>query len=242
MAIAILAGGLGDASAEAVSADVSVALTGAPNPVRVRRQLTYTIVVTNAGPGAAPKTGIGLVPPAVGPRVTIDGPPGAVCTGTGQAVVCTLGQLASGERRIVKAIVLPTTPGAALARAVVDSEADDAKPDNNIASTTTTVLPPLKLLFKLVDRRPKYPLAGSKFYANLQVRRSDTGELLSAGKVTCLAKVAGKRLTLLQHDSYPVPSCLWHIPFRTRGKMLRGSIGVTFEGISVTRKIALRIR
>jgi large repetitive protein len=113
------------------SADLSVTLAGAPDPVTVGDRLVYRIRVANAGPTAA-----------VGVVLTLDLPDGAAvvdrgsCT-TGRLLTCKIGRLASGdEARFTVAVTLDRSGTAATTARVTGTYVD---PDggNNVATART---------------------------------------------------------------------------------------------------------
>ncbi len=241
--LASLAVGL--AGAAPAGADLAVTLNASPERGLVGRDLTYTLTAANLGTDPAAGIVVSLAFPArAGIRSVAVHTPGVSCTSVGEAVDCALGSLGSSRSRSVVLVVRPRSPGALAATARVSSDTPDPNPGNNSTTVETvlTVAPPaLRLQFVRVDRRPWAPRAGDKFFVNLQVLRSDTRALLSDGRVTCSATIGPRKIPLLVRDSYPVPTCLWRVPPRTRGKMLRVSIGVRFRGLSVSRNVSFKI-
>jgi len=119
------------------SADLSITKNATPEPVGVGQPLTYTIVVTNGGPGIA--SGVKMVdtlPNAVSsPR--IDASRGT-CTGA-TTVTCDIGIMDPSDVVTVTIQVTPVTPGTAKNTATVTSTSLDPALGNNSASTTTTI-------------------------------------------------------------------------------------------------------
>ena len=124
------------------SADLAVALSAAPDTVRVGQELTYTVVVNNHGPAVA--RGVGLYAP-LSPGVTF----GALdrrspssndsCTFSDGYLSCTLDQLASQESWTVAFTVVPRIAGVVQNRVTVDGAQPDRAPANNSASVKTAV-------------------------------------------------------------------------------------------------------
>ena len=121
------------------SADVSVSMTQAPSTALAGSPVTYTITVTNNGPGSAANV-----------AVTDGFPPGGItvvsattslgsCSGT-QAVTCVLGAMASGQSATITIVVTPSQAGTLANTVNVTSTTPDANAANNGASTSTTVL------------------------------------------------------------------------------------------------------
>jgi uncharacterized repeat protein (TIGR01451 family) len=116
-------------------ADVSIAKSADTPTATPGSNATYTIVVTNNGPGAAANV-----------VVTDDLPDGttlvsssAGCTGT-DPVTCTVGTLAAGASATITLVVtLPPTPGTVVNTAQVSTSSTDPNPANNTSSVQTTV-------------------------------------------------------------------------------------------------------
>ncbi|HEY5197091.1 MAG TPA: DUF11 domain-containing protein [Solirubrobacteraceae bacterium] len=118
------------------SADLSVTLTGAPNPVIVGQPLTYTLVVGNAGPAAA--TGITATEalPAGVTFVSASSTQGS-CAQSGGALACPIGGLASGASATITVVVMPTQAVSLAAAATVSGDQPDSNTANNSVTATT---------------------------------------------------------------------------------------------------------
>jgi len=80
------------------------------------------------------------------------------------------------------------------------------------------------------------PHAGGLYTVRLVAARSDTGAVLESAQVSCKASVGGKRLAAKTHRIVNKEArCAWLIPSTARGKVLRGSIAVAFEGKRLTK-------
>lgn len=132
------------ASASAATADLAISKTGSPDPVKVGAVLTYTIAVTNLGPGTA--TGV-VVTDDLDSQVdfiSATASPGA-CDLKGKTVTCTLGDVALSEYTpgpTVTITVKPKKAGQITNTASVAVGQGDTDPNgaNNTATTTTTVI------------------------------------------------------------------------------------------------------
>src|SRR5262245_61049018 len=120
-----------------VSADLAITLSGAPNPVMVKKELTYSLIAANNGPD-----------PAAGARVTVTLPQGAplvsaassIGSCSGESVIhCELGDLAPGSAAEITIIVSPSSVGTIIAGANVMSGTLDINPANNTATLETSV-------------------------------------------------------------------------------------------------------
>jgi len=117
------------------AADLSLTKADAPDPVAPRGTLTYTLMVTNQGPSAAPGTHILDTLPA---GVTFVGA-SAGCVGSAGLVDCDLGALANGASTTVTIQVTPKARGVITNTASVGSSAPDPDRSDNTATTDTTV-------------------------------------------------------------------------------------------------------
>ncbi|HEX5147736.1 MAG TPA: DUF11 domain-containing protein, partial [Candidatus Limnocylindrales bacterium] len=122
-------------------ADVSLRLTDAPDPVKSGSNLTYTIVVANAGPSAA--DGVTVVD-TLPSNVSFKSAAASLgsCARTGTTVRCTLGSLGAGDVATVTIVVRTSQKGTVTNTASVSSTTPpDNQPLNNSATTTTVVGP-----------------------------------------------------------------------------------------------------
>ncbi len=126
-------------------ADISVSMTAAPSSSALAGSpITYTITVTNNGPGSAANVAMtDAFPPAGVTFVSATTSLGS-CSGT-QAVTCVLGAMASGQGATITIVATPSQAGTLLNNANVTSTTPDASAANNTASTSTTVMPAFTL-------------------------------------------------------------------------------------------------
>jgi uncharacterized repeat protein (TIGR01451 family) len=119
-------------------ADLSVTSTGAPNPVLVGQNLTYTVRITNGGPQAA--TGVTLretLPAGVTPVSAVSTP--GTCTVAVPQVSCAIGNLANGATATATLVVTPLAAASLSNTFSVAAKETDPNPGNNAATTVTTV-------------------------------------------------------------------------------------------------------
>lgn len=147
-------------------ADLSIAITDAPDPVAASSTLTYTIDVTNHG---------GL--DAANVVVTHRLPPGNVafqsatgigwtCGATGQIVTCTRTTLLVGAApSIAVKVMTPPTGGAIETSASVDSTTPDPDSSNDDANLSTMVLTPADLAIAIADSPDPVAAGGALSYA-----------------------------------------------------------------------------
>jgi len=89
---------------------------------------------------------------------------------------------------------------------------------------------------------PKHPKAGRVFITRIDVRAGGNARVRS-GTVSCAATVSRSRLRVLSAGFRGgLASCSWRIPRSARGKLVRGSVGLGYQGAKAARSFRLRIR
>jgi uncharacterized repeat protein (TIGR01451 family) len=120
------------------AADLSVAKSDSPDPVSKGAQLTYSIVVTNNGPGSASSVQLTDSLPASVQFVSATSTAGS-CAQTGSMVACNLGDLSNGSSVTVTITVTPKKVGTITNTAQVSSISLDPNPANNTDTEETVV-------------------------------------------------------------------------------------------------------
>ncbi|MBS0321678.1 MAG: DUF11 domain-containing protein [Proteobacteria bacterium] len=134
------------------SADLAIAKSVSPDPVKAGQDLTYTLVVSNAGPDAATNVTVtdvlqSLVATGSLQSVTVS-PAGGSCSpaapanGTSITLTCNLGTLAASDAVTVTVVVRPSiaTTGARSNTATVRSpDVGDPDPSNNSSTASGQV-------------------------------------------------------------------------------------------------------
>lgn len=117
-------------------ADLLITKSASANPVELGTNFTYTIKVFNQGPDAA--TGVTVSDPL--PAVTFVSATATqgTCSGT-STITCNLGALAVGTNATVTLTVKSQTAGSFSNTASVSGDQPDPIPDNNSATSQTTV-------------------------------------------------------------------------------------------------------
>ncbi len=143
------------------SADLSVAKSGAPDPVSAGQDVTFTITVQNAGPSAAVNATLSESVPANTTFRSLTIPAGFACSGvpavggTG-AFTCTNASLAAGASATFTFVVrvgAGTAPGTVIANtATVSTTTADPDASDNSASAFVTVNPSVVLLTRATIR------------------------------------------------------------------------------------------
>ena len=123
------------------AADLSVAVSGAPDPVTPGGTETFTITVTDSGPGTADNVSVTFTLPAGATFVSAMGN-GWTCTLAGTVVTCTRPSVPPGTAPPIQIIVtMPATTGTVTTTVGVTSTTADPSMTNNSAMTSTTIAP-----------------------------------------------------------------------------------------------------
>jgi uncharacterized repeat protein (TIGR01451 family) len=145
-------------------ADLAIAITGAPDPVAAGGTLTYTITVTNAGPGIA--TGITVLDSLPsGVAIASASGSGWSCAVVGQNVTCFSPTLAAAAASVITVVATaPTSGGAVSSTASVAAVTPDGNPANNSASTSASVNAAADLAIALSASPGSVPAASQLTY------------------------------------------------------------------------------
>jgi uncharacterized repeat protein (TIGR01451 family) len=182
--------GNGDAFVSCIGreeADLAVTLADAPDPVNAGDDVTYTVIVGNNGPHAAPGATVSFPIPAGMTFEAVTAPSGWTCTappvGAAGIVTCqfpSLAPAASAAFVIQAQVASGTAPGTVIAATVsVSSAAVDPVPANDSASTSTTVAGSADLSVTKNDS-PDPVLAGQNITYSLTVRNNGPSSAASA--------------------------------------------------------------
>jgi uncharacterized repeat protein (TIGR01451 family) len=120
------------------TADLSVAKSDSPDPATKGASLTYSIVVTNNGPGSAADVQLTDSLPATVQFVSATSTAGS-CAQTGGTVSCNLGDLNNEASVTVTIVVTPKKAGTITNTAQVSSISPDPNQANNTDTEETTV-------------------------------------------------------------------------------------------------------
>src|SRR5688572_5220620 len=120
------------------AADLSVTKFDSPDPVSRGAELTYSVVVTNNGPGSAAGVQLTDSLPANVQFVSAASIAGS-CAQTGTTVTCNLGQVSNGASVNVTIIVTPKKTGTITNTVQVSSGSPDPNPSNNTDTEQTVV-------------------------------------------------------------------------------------------------------
>ena len=143
----------------AISADVSVVKTSNPNPVIPGETLTYTILVSNAGPSSAENVVLSDIIPSsiIGAEFSVDGG----LTWNPWTSSYNIGTLQNGSSRtiLIRGTVSPTATGTITNTARVASTTPDPNPDNNTSTTNTEVTSSLSADISVIKTSSPNPIS-----------------------------------------------------------------------------------
>ena len=121
-------------------ANLSITKTPQPGPYGTSSPLTYTIVVSNAGPGPAASVVVTDIIPA-GTTFSSATPTQGSCSGT-TTVTCNLGTIINAaSATITLTVTSPAAAGVVSNTATVTTSSSDPNPANNTATATVTTVP-----------------------------------------------------------------------------------------------------
>ena len=102
---------------------------------------------------------------------------------------------------------------------------------------------PAKLVAKSVTTTPASPKAGKTFTVRMAATRSDTGATIVNGTVDCTARAGTKTLKPKSEKFVGgQATCVFQAPATSKGKTIRGTIKITFEGKTLTRPFSAKVR
>lgn len=119
--------------------------------------------------------------------------------------------------------------------------AEDTAPDGTDAYEYEHTKP-LTLLARTPVGVPTKPVAGKAFAVRTRVTRGDNGAALATGTVTCTVRVGTAPLRATGRVSAGVAGCTMKLPAKAKGKLLRVTMKITFQGVSTTKTFSARIR
>jgi len=224
-------------------ADLEVTKTDSPDPVGLGENLTYTVVVTNNGPGNAQSVVLTDMIPANTTFVSNSGAAGWMCmnppvNGTG-TITCTIPTLVDGAMATFTIVVKvnATACGATITNtATVSSATPEQNTMNNTATTTTTTLNNAPMVNagpdQSVIQNTKVTLSGS-------IMDPDPGQMLTfmwtqIGGPPVTLTMTNTLMPMFMAPSVPVGGCVI-LSFKLTvtdpcGDMAMDTVTVTVEG------------
>lgn len=116
----------------------------------------------------------------------------------------------------------------------------DTSPDDSLAEYT---LSNEALTLRIAQfKAAKSVVAGRRFTATLQARRSDLAELSSAGDVVCAAKVGTNKVKVTATFPADLATCSGVVPKTAKGKVLKVTVTLTLDGVRVTRTASIKVK
>lgn len=119
--------------------------------------------------------------------------------------------------------------------------AEDTAPDGTDAYRYAFTKP-LTLRASTLTATPAKPTAGKAFAVGTRVTRGDTGAALATGTVACTARVGTAPLRATGRIRNGVAACTMKIPTTAKGKLVKVTVKVTFQGVSTTKTYSARAK
>ena len=176
--------------------DLSITKVGSPSPDTFPGDITWTMVVTNNGPGTDDGVTVGDPVPAGNTFVSVKTTQGS-CTG-GTVVSCDIGTMASGASVTIVLVTKPTVTGSVTNTATVVGTQPETNTANNKASATVLVVgphKPPKVYCTAVLVRPAQLYTGRKATLHITVKRH--GKAVAGVRV----RIRGPRIHVLTQRS-----------------------------------------
>jgi hypothetical protein len=121
--------------------------------------------------------------------------------------------------------------------------ASDDAPDGTGAYVYEITKPkPLTLRAGATSATPAAPKAGATLVVRAPVTRGDTGGPLASGTVTCTVRVGTAAVKATGRVRNGVATCTMKIPKTAKGKMVRGTMKITLQGVSTAKTFSYRVR
>ncbi|MDB5353523.1 MAG: Cna domain protein [Planctomycetota bacterium] len=174
-----------DVANVAPTADTSVTITASPAPFAIGGQITYTIVVSNAGPSAATNL---VVTDTLPTGVSFIGATSSAnnVSQSGSTVTANIGSLASGASATLTITVVANTGGTLIDTVTTTQTESDTNLANNTASVATLVAQGVDLILTTVAN-PNPVTVGSPVAIMFTVTNSST--TTGAGVVNLTAPI-----------------------------------------------------
>jgi hypothetical protein len=118
---------------------------------------------------------------------------------------------------------------------------DDFAPDLGHGFYNYAVLTKVTLTQTAFTTTPKRAKSGARFTASLAATESDTGGPVAKATIACVATIKGVRLRATHSLANGVASCFWKLPATSKGKTLTGTISITVQGTTLTKRFSAKI-
>jgi hypothetical protein len=125
-----------------------------------------------------------------------------------------------------------------------NAKVQDEAPDGSAAYTYAVTIGPPPLAAEAVTTIPRVPVHGKAFSLRMPVTRTDNGTALPDVGVTvsCTARVGKKRIGGRGSYTGGVATCTFRLPKASRGKLLRVTLTVTYQGATISGSFSSRIK
>ncbi|HEV7926119.1 MAG TPA: protease pro-enzyme activation domain-containing protein, partial [Verrucomicrobiae bacterium] len=160
-----------DGGGQCPGSDLSLTMSASPNPGTVGSNLSFTMTVSNAGPGSATNVVISQSLPPGFAFVTTSNYPAQV-SGSGTNLTLSIGNLLVYGTATLSVVTIPSFPGLATSVATVGSTEIDPNPNNNTASATALVTLPTADLAVSMNAAPTALLQGGQTTFTIIVRNN----------------------------------------------------------------------
>jgi hypothetical protein len=118
--------------------------------------------------------------------------------------------------------------------------AEDTAPEGTDAYVYS--LAPVALRASTPTAVPAKPVAGKAFSVGTRVTRADNGAALATGTVTCTVRVGTAPLRAVGTMRNGVAVCAMKLPKTAKGKLVRVTVKVAFQGSSTTKSYSARAK
>ena len=118
--------------------------------------------------------------------------------------------------------------------------AEDTAPERTNAYVYT-IAKPLTSVQRRLTAPPAKPAAGKLFSVGTRVTRGDNGAAVATGTVTCTVRVGSAPLRATGRIRNGVAYCAMQIPRTAKGKLVRVTVKVTFQGVATTKTFSARV-
>lgn len=123
-----------------------------------------------------------------------------------------------------------------------NAKSDVAPPFSSGLYTYDVKIAPARIVFKSLTMAPRAPKVGKTFTVRMAATRSDTNAAIVNGQVDCTARAGTKAVKpTSERFAGGQATCIFKIPADAKGKTLRGTITMIFEGKRLTRPFSAKI-
>ena len=118
---------------------------------------------------------------------------------------------------------------------------DDVPDGDGVLSYTLTLPKPVGLTAGKPVAVPAKPRAGAPVVVSVPIRRTDTGLALAGGVAACKATVGGRAVRATARIVRGRAQCVVRLRPGAKGKLLRGTLTVTYKTARIAKSFAFRV-